>query len=571
MNQQNEFISIPTQYAKVDGINIAFQVIGSGPVDIVYIPGWISNMDWMWACPELVAFFKELSKVSRIILFDKRGTGLSDRIIHHASLEERMEDIKAVMDAAGSDKAILFGHSEGGSVSLLFSATYPNRVNSLIMFGVFAKRRYSKDYPWAPTDDEREKLYDMIKNRWGSGQMPLEILAPSKANCSQFMSWLTNYFRSGASPNAALKLTQMNTSIDIIDVLEHVNVPALIMQRIDDVNVKFEEGEFIADRMPNATFKKLKGADHLFWIGDTKPILNSIKDFVTQTQHNAKFSNQLYTILLAKLENTHNSLQVNEKINQIANRFDAIKILQQTNEYRIVFKASGKSLECAITIRNHLEALQADARIGIFMKQGDLNSSPFFNDKERMVIERISAKIDLNQILCSQSVKKLISNGTHEFIPHTSIWHESAKRTCMLYQVHEIEEDSYKVRASKQMLSNDVFLKEVLKIIYHNIDNELFSVEFLSKEMRLSERQLQRKIKALTNKSPSQLILSTRLCKAKQALLVENDTVSRIAFQYGFSSPSYFSKCFKKEFGVRPTTIKRVVNKKYKNFQLQYS
>ena len=173
----------------------------------MYIPGWVSNIDWMWACPELVSFFNEVSKIARVILFDKRGTGLSDRVVEFSTLEERMDDIKAVMDAIGSKKAVLFGHSEGGSVSALFSATYPDRVSGLITFGIFAKRSYSKNYPWAPTGEEREKVYDMIENSWGGGEMNLESLVPSKANDKEFMYWLANYFRSDASPSAALKIT----------------------------------------------------------------------------------------------------------------------------------------------------------------------------------------------------------------------------------------------------------------------------------------------------------------------------------------------------------------------------
>ncbi|MEM8969276.1 MAG: alpha/beta hydrolase, partial [Bacteroidota bacterium] len=170
-----------TQYTKSGRINIAYQVFGSGSIDLVYIPGWVSNIDWMWACPELVDFLQELGKIARVILFDKRGTGLSDRVVELSTLEERMDDIRAVMDAVGSEKAVLFGHSEGGSVSALFAATYPNRTISLIAFGAFAKRKYSSDYPWAPTDEERQAVYDMIENSWGSGDMDLASLAPSKA------------------------------------------------------------------------------------------------------------------------------------------------------------------------------------------------------------------------------------------------------------------------------------------------------------------------------------------------------------------------------------------------------
>jgi len=243
-----------TQYTKCGNINIAYQVFGSGSVDLVYIPGWVSNIDLMWSCPELVDFFKELGKIARVILFDKRGTGLSDRNIELSTLEDRMEDINAVMNAVGSEKAILFGHSEGGSVSALFSVIYPHKVISLITFGIFAKRKHAIDYPWAPTDEERQEVYEMIENDWCNENMQLETLAPSKANDEEFMSWLARYFRSGASPSAALKLTKMNTDVNIIDILKFINIPTLVMQRRDDVDVKIEEGKFVSERIKNSKF-----------------------------------------------------------------------------------------------------------------------------------------------------------------------------------------------------------------------------------------------------------------------------------------------------------------------------
>jgi len=243
IQEEEDFKKPITQYAKSGNLNIAYQVFGSGPIDMVYIPGWVSNIDWMWACPELVRFLRELGKHARVILFDKRGTGLSDRAVKFSTLEERMEDIHAVMGAANSQKAVLFGHSEGGSVSTLFAATYPEHVISLITFGVFAKRRYSQDYPWAPTDEERQKVYDMIEHRWGCENMELECLAPSKADDPEFMSWLASYCRYGASPSAAMELTKMNTEVNIIDILGTVKVPTLILQRTGDIDVKIEEGQ----------------------------------------------------------------------------------------------------------------------------------------------------------------------------------------------------------------------------------------------------------------------------------------------------------------------------------------
>ncbi len=290
-----------TQYTKNARINIAYQVFGSGSIDLVYIPGWVSNIDLMWACPELVNFFTELGKIARVILFDKRGTGLSDRVTELSTLEERMDDLRAVMDAVGSEKAVLFGHSEGGSVSALFAATYPKRTISLITFGIFAKRIYSKNYPWAPTHEERQVVYDMIENSWGSGEMNLESLAPSKTNDKVFMDWLANYLRSGASPSAALVLTKMNTEVDIVDILGSIKVPTLIMQRTNDVDVKIEEGRFIAERIEGARFVELEGDDHLFWVGNTKEVLDHMKAFILNENTVENTEQQLFTIGAAKI------------------------------------------------------------------------------------------------------------------------------------------------------------------------------------------------------------------------------------------------------------------------------
>ncbi|MEL7341819.1 MAG: alpha/beta hydrolase, partial [Bacteroidota bacterium] len=308
-----------TQYTKSGRINIAYQVYGSGPVDLVYIPGWVSNIDWMWACPELVYFFTELGKVCRIILFDKRGTGLSDRIVESSTMEERMDDIRAVMDAVGSEKAFLFGHSEGGSVSALFAATYPNRTIGLLTFGIFAKRRYSEAYPWAPTDEERGEVYDMIDQSWGSGDMNLASLAPSKGNDKAFMSWLANYFRSGASPSAAMVLTRMNTEVDIIHVLSSIRVPCLILQRTNDIDVKIEEGRFIADRIPGARFVELPGNDHLFWIGDADRVLKEMKTFIHRTNPIDHYEDRLFTFVAGEISAASSSesvLQIRDIISQ---------------------------------------------------------------------------------------------------------------------------------------------------------------------------------------------------------------------------------------------------------------
>ncbi len=271
-----------TKYAKNNDINIAYQVVGQGSVDLIFIPGWVSNIDMMWVDVKLASFLTYLTQFSRLILFDKRGTGLSDRVNPLCTLNERMDDILSVMNAIGVDKAIIFGHSEGGTIASLFAATYPERTISLITFGAFAKRKYSDDYPWAPKPEERQVFYDNIEKEWGNGpKMGLEYIMPSMENDSNYYNWFAGYLRSAASPSSALALAKMNTESDITEILNRINVPALILHRTNDIDVHVEEAKYIANRIPNSKFAELSGNDHCFWVGDSFSIIEEIEEFIT--------------------------------------------------------------------------------------------------------------------------------------------------------------------------------------------------------------------------------------------------------------------------------------------------
>ncbi|MFT0715565.1 alpha/beta fold hydrolase [Flagellimonas lutimaris] len=281
------FMKPRTNYTKSGEFNIAYQVVGNGPVDIIYIPGWVSNIDMMWSEPRLAAFLSRLSLFSRLILFDKRGTGLSDRTDEYSTMEERMEDIHAVMNATHSEKAFLFSHSEGGSVSLLFSLNYPEKTLGVMGFGIFAKRRYSEDYPWAPTDEEREVSNKLIEENWAHGNLDeLRDLVPSLAHDSGFMDWFASYLRSGASPKAALLLHKQCTHIDVTDILGSIQVPTLLLFRKEDEEIKVDEGRYIVERVPNSKLVEFSGRDHLFWTGDTYPVLAEMEEFVTGIRPN---------------------------------------------------------------------------------------------------------------------------------------------------------------------------------------------------------------------------------------------------------------------------------------------
>ena len=284
-----------TKYAKSNGINIAYQVVGQGDFDIVFIPGWVSNIDMMWVDIKLSRFLAHLAHFSRLILFDKRGTGLSDRVDSLCTLNERMDDVLSVLNAVGVKKAIFFGHSEGGTIASLFAATHPEKTISLITFGAFAKRKYAKDYPWAPKPKERKSFYDTIEKEWGNGaKMGLETIMPS--------------------------IAKMNTESDISDILKNIKVPSLIIHRTNDIDVNVEEAKYLASRIQHSKFVELSGIDHCFWVGDTFSVLEEISEFITGTKHFSPIqtknnTNAVYTkidIEKTMLENFHYNLKLEE-------------------------------------------------------------------------------------------------------------------------------------------------------------------------------------------------------------------------------------------------------------------
>lgn len=547
-----------TQYTKSGRINIAYQVFGSGPVDLVYIPGWVSNIDLMWSNPELVEFLNVLGKMARVILFDKRGTGLSDRIVELSTLEERMDDIRAVMDAVGSEKAILFGHSEGGSVSALFAASYPNRVLSLITFGIFAKRKYAPNYPWAPTDEERQKVYDMIEQDWGSGKMNLESLAPSKANDKTFMDWLANYFRSGASPSAALVLTKMNTEVDIINILGSIKVPTLILQRTNDIDVKIEEGKFIAEHIPGAKFVELEGNDHMFWVGNTNAVLEEIRKFIMEVRPEQNYGRQLFTIAAARLiADERAKPEQQDLIAQFVTQYRGKVVQCDGRTFFASFEGPSKAVHCFMNLFDTVKSMGAQLAVGIHIKEGAVDEAHFISPDTEMFVETILQQADPNQILLTQTVKYLLSGAGLSFKEHKTIFDGKTSETHLLFSVtddvHVNEQQS--PQKTTRLSQSTSFLDNVLQVIESYMDNDMFGVEKLCTEIGISERQLQRKLKAVTNKSPIQLISSVRLHRAKQLLLESDCNVAEVAYQTGFSNPSYFSKSFKKEFGQSPTTF----------------
>ena len=275
-----------THYVKSDDVYIAYQVLGEGPLDLIFVPGFVSNVEAIWRSPNRSAFFRQLASFCRVILFDKRGTGMSDRGSQIFTLEQRMHDVQTILNEVGSERAALFGISEGGPMSLLYAATYPERTSALVLYGCYAKRSWSPDYSFGWTDERWKRVLDNIEHHWGTPQgISVTMWAPSVANDPRAAEDLASYFRASASPGAAASIMKMNREIDVRHILPATRVPTLILHRTLERVIDVEHARYMARHIPGSKLVELRGEDHMAWFGDQDSILDEVEQFLTGSRH----------------------------------------------------------------------------------------------------------------------------------------------------------------------------------------------------------------------------------------------------------------------------------------------
>lgn len=277
-----------TRYAANGPLNIAYRVFGEGPVDLVMVPGFISHVERAWEEPSFARFLRKLSAFSRVIAFDKRGMGLSDRdpAGETPSLKERMTDVRAVMDAAGSRRAALFAWSEGGPMSILFAAIQPERVAALILVGTTPRFPDGEDFPEGIPRQVLEVAIEAWQEEWGTG-VGLELYGPSVAHDDRLRSWWAAYQRSAATPGAVAASLRMHLDVDVRDALPRIQTPTLIVHRVDDMLIPVTCARYMAKRIPGARYLELPGSDHMYWLGDQDAMLGEIKNFLAETPEGA--------------------------------------------------------------------------------------------------------------------------------------------------------------------------------------------------------------------------------------------------------------------------------------------
>jgi class 3 adenylate cyclase len=410
-----------TRYVRSGDASIAYQVVGEGPFDLIWVPGWISNVEVSWEVPEYARFLTRLASFSRLILFDKRGTGLSDGVSveHLPGLEQRMDDVRAVLQAAGSTNAAVFGASEGGNLSILFAATYPERVRALVLAAIYAKRTWSPDYPWAPTPEEREEQRAELERNW-SGEMDLATLAPSALGDPALMRRITTFFRRSASPGAAVALNRMNTEIDTRSVLPSIATPTLVLCRTGDRDVSVEEERWIAGQIPRSTFVELPGDDHLPWLGDTDGLLDEVEVFLTGVRRQPDAERWLATVLFTDIvDSTAKAAALGDRqwhellerhhalVRRELDRYGGKEIDTAGDGFFATFDGPARAVRCASAIVDVVRELGLEVRAGVHTGEVEL-----VDGKVSGIAVHIGARVaheaGPGEVLVSSTVKDLV-------------------------------------------------------------------------------------------------------------------------------------------------------------------
>jgi pimeloyl-ACP methyl ester carboxylesterase len=402
-----------TEYARNDGVSIAYQVLGSGPVDVVLVNGWISNVEMAWEHPRPRYFIERLASFSRLINFDKRGTGLSDRGGALPTFEQRMDDVRSVMDAAGSERAVLLGYSEGGPMSALFAATYPERTLGLVLYGSYMKRVRSLDYPWAPTRDDRLNAIKAAELNWDQG-LDVEHYAPSMVGDPEFAEWLMSYWRRSASPRSAAEVLRMNTDIDMRHVLPSIRVPTLVMHRKHDRDSRVEEGRYIANHIPGARFIELPGNDHLIWAGEIDDVVDPAEAFIVGLQNDPPVDSVLVSLVGARLPPGKSRDQ--GLLSYIQRTIDANKghcIANTASHVVASFDGTGRALRTALALDEYGLARSLQVSCAVHVGECERSGDTVIGAPVDTV-RRVADEANPGEILATQIVRDLVSEFAFE-------------------------------------------------------------------------------------------------------------------------------------------------------------
>jgi len=415
-----------TRYAKSGDVHIAYQVMGDAPRDLVFVLGWVSNLDVVWENPTVARFLQRLASFSRLILFDKRGTGLSDRVAEMPDLETRIDDVRAVMDAVRSDRAVLCGYSEGGPMCALFAATYPTRTSALVLLSSFARLMRGADHAWGRSPADLQTWLERCEREWG-GPVALDQRAPTLAGDEGVRRWWARYLRMSASPAAALAVIRMNYEIDVRHVLPAVRVPTLVLHSSGDRAVDVRFGRYLAEHIDGARYVELPGIDHLPWGSDGEAILDEIEEFLTGVRHIPEADRVLATVLFTDIVGaTEQAVTLGDRrwrelltqhhvlVRQQLERFRGREIDTAGDGFLAAFDGPARAVRCACAVGEAVRPLGVRIRAGLHTGECEV-----IGDKLSGIAVHIGARIASlaapDEVLVSSTVKDLVAGSGLRF------------------------------------------------------------------------------------------------------------------------------------------------------------
>ena len=417
-----------TRYAPSKDGYVAYQVVGHGPLDLVLISGWASNIEVMWEEPSLAGYLRRLATFSRLLCFDKRGTGVSDPVPLAAlpTLEEWMDDVRAVMDATDSKRAALLGYGEGGPMAMLFAATYPERVSALILRDTFARFLRDIDYPWGLPADRVPQFLQRIEDGWGTANM-LDTLAPSVAHDERFRRWFARYNRLANGPRAATTMFATSWRADLRAVLQSIRVPTLVLHRAGDRYIRVGHGRYLAENIPGAKYVDVPGEDALYYVGDTETTLGEIEEFLTGVRPPPESDRVLATVLFTDIvASTERSARVGDRRwKDLLDQHDTlIRLELERHRGRLVkntgdgilatFDGPARAIRCAQAIAASVKALSIEVRAGLHTGEVELRDE----DVTGMGVNIAARVMDAagpGEVVVSSTVKDLVAGSGLRF------------------------------------------------------------------------------------------------------------------------------------------------------------
>jgi class 3 adenylate cyclase len=423
----NSPLTPSTKYAKSGDVHIAYQTVGEGSLNLVLIPGWVSHVECGWENPAYSAFLNRLASFSRLVILDRRGTGLSDRVQDLPSLEQRMEDVRAVMDAEGIARAALLGLSEGGPMCMMFAATYPARTTALLLYGTFARLLRAPDYPIGLPKEAMELFLDLVERTWGTGTISSEYFGPSSARDESFKRSWARMERFAVSPAGIKALMRILMETDARSVLPIIQVPTLIQHRSDDQIIGKENARYIARHIKGAKYLEYPGPDHFLWSGDSDALLNDIEVFLTGSRQEREPNRVLVTVMFTDIVGGTKLAATlgDQRWREVLERHHAV-VRQQIGQFRgreidtagdgflAGFDGPARAVHCAQAIVQEVRAMHLDVRVGLHAGECDV-----FGDKLSGIAvhigSRVTALAGAGEVLVSGTVRDLVAGSGLDF------------------------------------------------------------------------------------------------------------------------------------------------------------